>query len=217
MPQGFQVYTLKAQFDILFINVFPYIIIIEVDLNSMPQSHGWHFLLYEELTAVNVLQLLRASSHLLQQQLNELFRTLQLYREDKSCHIEVRNQVIHYLSPRMEIFHLLNKKKKKTLQYEILFHVIHWESENRTVYRLIMLFNLRIYVQKNPSYYKGEISAVICILNTRIKKQRRRLSLKKGCLEGQPETGGNWKRALDTQHTNTHTQQQGSGLGCCSG
>lgn len=88
----FQVHILKAHFYILFINVFPYIIIMEVDLNRLPQSHGWHFLLYEEPTAVNVLQLLRAPSHLLEQQLNELFRTLRLYGEDKSCHIEVRNR-----------------------------------------------------------------------------------------------------------------------------
>ena len=62
----FQVHILKAHFYILFINVFPYIIIMEVDLNRLPQSHGWHFLLYEEQSAVNVLQLLRASSHLLE-------------------------------------------------------------------------------------------------------------------------------------------------------
>lgn len=58
-------FTYSRPIDILFINVFSYIIIIEVDLNSLPQSHSWHFLLYEALTTVNVLQLLGASSHLL--------------------------------------------------------------------------------------------------------------------------------------------------------
>lgn len=110
MPWGFQVYILEAQFDILFINGSPHIIIIKVDLRSLPQSQSWHFPLHEELNCTECSPtIFLALCHPLQQWLKWNLEDIFLSEGDKSSHIQVK-------SLQNERFYILLLPQNRTME-----------------------------------------------------------------------------------------------------